>query len=285
MTTALPSPALRRLQQLGIPVGAVLLTLFFVAIGFPYERIRDVVASKASLALRAQIRMGTFGPTLTLLGPGLRATNLDVAFADGRRLSFDDAQARLAWSTSWLRGRPAFHIDVLAAQGRAVGTLVLGAEPGFDGTLEDVDLAKLPLDTALPGLSLDGMASADVDIHNTPAGPRGTIDLAAKQGSIALPGLPVALPFETLAAKTELTDASLAGNINVDLQGPMLTARITGNVGQSPMVASAPLDLQLQMKVVDPSLKPMLAGTGLRFAQDGTTEMHVTGTVGRPLLR
>jgi hypothetical protein len=57
MTTALPSPALRRLQHIGIPVGALLLTLFFVATGFPYDRVRDVVASKASLALRAQIRI------------------------------------------------------------------------------------------------------------------------------------------------------------------------------------------------------------------------------------
>lgn len=285
MTTALASPALRRLQRVGIPAGAVLLTLFFVALGFPYDRLREVVASRASQALHARIQMASFTPTLSLLGPGLRATGLDVTFADGGRFTADDARVRPAWSTSWLRGRPALHVDLRAAQGHAVGTLVLGAEPGFDGRLEEVDLARLPLEAALPGLSLDGTAHATVDLRRMPAGPRGSFDLTASGGSVALPGFPVALPFETLTAKAELTDEALARDLDVDLQGPMLTAKIRGTVGQAPLVAGAPLDLQLTMKVVDPSLRPMLAGTGLRFAPDGTAEMRLTGTIGRPLLR
>jgi type II secretion system protein N len=285
MTSALPSPALRRLQRVGIPAGAVLLTCFFVAIGFPYDRIRDVVASKAGQALHAQVRMAGFGPTLSLLGPGLKATGLDVTFASGQRFSLETASVRPAWSTSWLRARPALQVDLRAAEGHAVGTVVLGAEPGFDGALEDVDLAKLPLEGVVPGLSLDGTASGDVALRRTAAGPRGSLDVVAKAGSVALPGLPVALPFETLTAKTELTEAHLAENVNVDLQGPMLTAQITGNVGQSPLPMNAPLELQLKLKVVDPALRPMLSGTGLRFAQDGTAEMRLSGTPGRPLLR
>ncbi|MCC6640387.1 MAG: type II secretion system protein GspN [Deltaproteobacteria bacterium] len=283
--TALSSPALRRVQRVGIPIGAVLLTLLFVAIGFPYDRLRDVVAAKAGQALGAQIRMTSLAPAVSLAGPGVAVTGLAVTLADGRQLAIEKARVRPAWSPAWLRGRPALHVDVEAAEGHAVGTLVLGAEPGFAGTLSDVDLAKLPVAGMLPGLSLDGTANGDVDLRTTPAGPRGTIDLAAHGGSVALPGLPVALPFETLTARAELSDASLAGGVDVDLQGPMLTARLRGNVGRAPVVTNAPLDLQLQLAVVDPSLRPMLAGTGLRLAQDGSAEMRLTGSVGRPLLR
>ncbi len=285
MTTALPSPALQRLQRIGIPVGAVLLTLFFVLIGFPYDRVRDVVAAKASQALHAQIRVAELGPTVSLFGPGISAKGLDVVLASGEKWSLESASVRPAWSTSWLRGRPSLHVDLTASQGRAVGTLLLGAEPGFDGEIHEVDLAKLPLENALAGLSFDGVANADVDLRQTAAGPRGSIDLDAKGGSVALPGMPVALPFETLKAQAQLTDTHLAENVNVDLQGPMLTAQITGNVGQSPMPMNAPLELQLKMKVVDASLRPMLMGSGLRFAQDGTADMRLTGTAGRPLLR
>ena len=55
MALAPQSPALRRLQRIGIPVGFVLLTLAFVAAGFPYDRIRDVVAARASAKMRSPL--------------------------------------------------------------------------------------------------------------------------------------------------------------------------------------------------------------------------------------
>ncbi len=285
MATSLPSPALERLQRIGIPVGAVLLTLFFVLIGFPYDRIRDLVASQASQALQAQVRIGSLGPAFSLLGPGVEAQAVDIDLPDGRRIAVSEARLRPAWSFSWLRGRPALHIDLTATEGRAIGTLTLGAEPGFDGTLEQVDLAKLPLSAALSGLSVDGIASGEIDLRQTPAGPRGSIDLEAANGSIAVPGMPIALPFERLTAKTQLTDEHLAENLAVDLQGPMLTAQIDGNIGQSPILMNAPLELAVKMVVVDDSLRPMLAGTGIRFAQNGSAEMRLLGTAGLPVLR
>ena len=285
MSAILANPSFVRLQRIGIPVGAVLLTLFFVAAGFPYDRVRDLVAAKAGQALRAQVRMASLGPSFSLLGPGVHVTGLDATLADGQRITLEQATLRPAWSTSWLRGRPALHVDLQGVQGRAVGTLTLGSEPGFDGDLVGVDLSKLPLESALSGLSLDGIASGEIDVKRTEAGPRGRFDLQAKGGSVALPGVPVALPFETLEAKAKLTDQFLAEGVAVELTGPMLTAQISGNVGQAPLPMAAPLDLQLRVKVVDPSLQPMLAGTGLRFGPDGSADMKLTGTAGRPLLR
>lgn len=285
MTAALPSPSLQRLQRIGIPLGAVLLTLFFVAVRFPYDRIRDVVTAQASQALGAQVKVASLGPSFSLLGPGISVTGLDVLLPGGQRVQLDLADVRPAWSTSWLRGRPALHVDLAGPQGRAVGTLRLGDEPGFDGDLHEVDLARLPLESFIQGLSLDGIAEAEIDVVRTAAGPRGRVSIEATSGSVALPGVPVALPFETLKASTKLTDQHLAEGLTLDLAGPMLTARVSGNVGQSPAPIAAPLDLQLTLRVVDPSIQPMLAGTGLRFAPDGSAEMRLTGTAGRPLLR
>lgn len=282
---AAPNPTLRRAQRIGIPVGAVLLTLFFFAIGFPYDRLRDVVAAKAGALFGVQVRMASFVPTLSVFGPGVAASQLAITLPTGRQIAIERARVRPAWSTAWLRGRPALHVDLTAAEGHAIGTLVLGGEPGFSGTLSDVELASLPTAASLPGLSLDGTARAEVDLRATPAGPRGAIDVAAQSGSLALPGLPVALPFETFTATAKLTDAALASDLDVSLVGPLLSARVRGNVGQSPLPANAPLDLRVEVKVVDPSLRPMLAATGLRFAQDGTAEMRLSGSVGRPVLR
>ncbi len=285
MAATLAGPVFGRLQRIGIPVGAALLTLFFVALGFPYDRVRDLASSTLSRVLGAPVRIGSLGPTLTVFGPGVRVTALEITFAGGRRVAVDDARVRPAWSLGWLRGNPAIFVDAVAAEGHAVGTVSLAGEPGFAGALSDVDLAKLALGDALAGVSLDGVASADVDLHQTAAGPRGSLDLTAVKGSIALPGLPVALPFETLSAKARATDTAVAEGLEVDLQGPMLTAQVTGSVGLAPTVTNAPLDLQVTMKVVDPSLRPMLGGTGLRFAQDGTARIRLSGTVGRPLVR
>lgn len=285
MSAVLSNPSFQRLQRIGIPVGAVLLTLFFVAAGFPYDRVRDLVAAQVGRALQAEVRMRSLGPSLSLLGPGVHVEGLDVALAGGQRLALDEATVRPAWSMSWLRGRPALHVDLAGPQGRAVGTLTLGAEPGFDGDLDQVDLSKLPLESALSGLSLDGIASGTLDLRRTGAGPRGSFDLEARGGSVALPGVPVALPYETLEAKGKLTDQLLAEGLEVALTGPMLTAQISGTVGQAAIPAAAPLDLALRVQVVDPSLQPMLMGTGLRFGQDGSAEMKLTGTAGRPMLR
>lgn len=285
MNAILANPSLARLQRVGIPLGAVLLTLFFVAIGFPWDRVRDRVTASAGRLLGAEVRLASLGPSLSLFGPGVHVTGLDATLPSGQRVVLDDASVRPAWSTSWLRGRPALAVDLRGPQGRAAGTLTLGTEPGFDGELEDVDLAKLPLDSVLAGLALDGIASGEVDLERSARGPRGSFDLHAKGGSVALPGVPVALPFETLAARGSLTDAALAEGLAIELEGPMLTAAVSGRVGQAEPVLSAPLDLDVRVRVVDPSIRPMLAGTGLRFGPDGSAAMKLTGTAGRPLLR
>lgn len=281
----MPSPALQRLQRYGIPIGALLLIAFFVLLGFPWDRVRDLVASRAGSALGARVSLGGLGPGLSLRGPVLRADAVQVAWPDGDRLVLDRVAVRPALSLAWLKLDPALFVDAESDRGRAVGTLVLGEEPGFDGTLERVDLARLPLEAQLGGAALEGMAEVELDVWRSPRGPRGELQFEATAGSLALPGVPLALPYESLTGEARLTEEKLVDDLELDLRGPMLTALVTGDVGASPVMASAPLDLELRVQVVDPQIQPMLSGTGIRFGQDGSAEMRLLGTAGRPVLR
>ena len=153
-----------------IPVAAALLTLLFVVTGFPYDRLAPAVAARVSQVLGAQVSIASLGPSLSLLGPGVRASGLSVLWPDGSQLRLDSLRVRPAWSFAWLRGRPAFALRLAAPLGQVNGTLIVGSAPGFDGTVRDLELAKLPLQNLVPGASLDGKASGDLDLTNTPGG-------------------------------------------------------------------------------------------------------------------
>ena len=76
-----------------------------------------------------------------------------------------------------------------------------------------MDLGRLPLSGVAPDLALDGIARADVDVRSGERGPEGRVELHAAEGSVGLPGLPVALPFQSLDAAATLggEDAVTAG--------------------------------------------------------------------------
>lgn len=268
-----------------IPVAAALLTLLFVVTGFPYDRLAPAVAARVSQVLGAQVSIASLGPSLSLLGPGVRASGLSVLWPDGSQLRLDSLRVRPAWSFAWLRGRPAFALRLAAPFGQVNGTLIVGSAPGFDGTVRDLELAKLPLQNLVPGASLDGKASGDLDLTNTPAGARGSFHVEARDGSIGLPNLPIALPYTTLRAEVQLTDAALAEISSLTLEGPLLSLQASGSVGRAAMLPAAPLNLTLKLKAKDPSVGPLLSASGLHVAADGSSELRITGTAAQPLLR
>ena len=269
----------------GIPIAAALLTLCFVVTGFPFERLAPTVAAKASQALGARVSITSLAPSLSALGPGVQANGVTVVWLDGSQLRLDNVRVRPAWSFAWLRGRPALALRLAAPLGQLNGTLTLGPTPGFDGTVRDFALAKLPLQGLLPGASIDGKASGDLDLTTTPGGTRGSVRAEARDGSLGLPNLPVALPYTTLRAEIRLTDAALAEISSLDLEGPLLSLQASGSVGRAPVLPAAPLNLTLRLRAKDASIGPLLTAAGLRVGPDGSSELHVTGTAGQPLLR
>jgi type II secretion system protein N len=275
----------RWVRTRAIPAAAALLTLLFVVTGFPYDRLAPAAAEKASQVLGARVSIASLGPSFSLLGPGVRASGITVSGLEGSELKLDSLRARAAWSFAWLRGRPALALRVAAPLGQLNGTLTLGSAPGFDGTVRDLELARLPLQGLLPGASIDGKASGDLDLTTTPGGTRGSLHAEARDGSLGLPNLPIALPYTTLRADVRLTDAALAEIPSLELEGPLLSLHASGSVGRAPLLAAAPLNLTLRLRAKDPSVAPLLTAAGLRMGADGSTELHVTGTAGQPLVR
>jgi type II secretion system protein N len=276
----------RSLRWLGPPFAALFLIGFFVFLGFPWARISDAASRAVSQATGTRVRFAELSPGLSAGGPVLVARGVEIdAGGGGGAWKLDEARLRPAWSLAWLRGRPALAADVRAPEGHVDGVFHAGPEPGFDGRIEGVALARLPLDRFLPTLTLDGVATADVDLRRTEAGPAGSVALEVRDGSLALAGMPMALPFETLEAEIELGGELLAKLSDVSFQGPMLAIEGGGTVGAAADLADAPLDLKLEVEVREPAARPALQSLGFRLDRDGKGSAVVGGTLGAPEVR
>lgn len=281
-----PGPLPRPLLWVGVPLAGMLLVALFVFLGFPYDLLREALAAQVSAASGARIAIAELAPRVSPLGPALEARGVSAELPDGTRLRLDRARLRPAWSLSWLRGAPALAVDLAAPEGRLHGTLYAGGEPGFDGALEGVVLKDLPLEAWVPDLALDGLADADVDVVRGEAGPTGRVALHAREGSVGLPGLPVALPFARFEADAELgADGRLLRVERLVLDGPMLAVEGEGELGAAARVEAAPLSGHVRLDVRESGVRPMIQGLGIRLDRDGRAEATLSGTLGQPRLR
>ncbi len=271
-------------RRLGLIAAALVLTTFFFVLSFPWDRLGESTAARIGALIGADVAVGHLGTTWLPL-PGFRASGVRVRWSDGRNLELDQASVRPAFSLAWLRGRPALYVGLAAPLGSARGTLVPAGPPAFAGHLGVPALARLPLQRFAPDLALDGRAEAQVDLRLLPDGPRGEARVEARDGSIALPGVVVALPYTSVRGDLGFTDAALVEVRSFSLEGPMLSADVKGSVGRAPTLQLAPLDLELHVQVRDASLRPMLAGAGLRLGPDGSATVHLRGTPQRPLVQ
>ncbi len=128
-TDSLPSRSLARraLQWLAIGVAGVVLTGFFVYMGFPYGRLAENLGREIEGGANLQIRYGEIGPQIHWLGPGVAATDFSVISDGVESVRLDELSLRPAWSLSWFRGVPS--ISVAATADAARGS--------FEVTLDD----------------------------------------------------------------------------------------------------------------------------------------------------
>jgi type II secretion system protein N len=280
-----PGPLPRRLLLVGVPIAGVILVAFFFFLGFPWDSLRDLVASQASTVTGTRIAIAELGPGFTPLGPALEARGVTATLPGGEALRLNRARVRPAWSLRWLRGDAALAVDLSAPEGRLRGTVYAGSEPGFDGRIDELDLGRLPLSGVAPDLALDGLATADVDVRSGERGPEGRVELHAVEGSVGLPGLPVALPFQSLDAA-----ATLGGDAQLRLErfalgGPMLSAEGEAVVASAPAFATAPLDATLHIEVHEAGVRPMVRNLGVRLDAGGRADVRLGGTLAAPTIR
>ena len=95
---------------------------------------------------------------------------------------------RPAWSFSWLRGEPAFHLAMTGPAGTLAGTVWPASGLAFAGRARAIQLSLLPLDHLVEPLPVLGRVDAEIDLRTGPNGPTGEIRFEAWDGSIALGG-------------------------------------------------------------------------------------------------
>ncbi len=269
------------MRSVGAALACIALTGFFAVRGFPYDLLARRIAASVARATGWELQLGKLGPRLSLLGPGVEATELRLTPPGGTALRIDRLRIRPAWSLGWLLLRPAFQIGAEVAGGSVDGTLATG--PAFAGEIGALDLEQLPVAALWPGAALAGRLDATLDVRGTAEGAAGSIALAARQGSATLPRLPLPLPFESLSARLALGQEALLRVEELQLSGPGVEVRVTGSLGRAPSFAEAPFDLRIELEV-EPGLRAGLQGFGVPLRPDGRASFHVTGTASRPVV-
>jgi type II secretion system protein N len=194
---------------------------------------------------------------------------------------------RPAWTPRWLLGDPRL---VVAIDGGTLGQLdgVVGFRHGgsWNARLVDVRVGVLPLDQAVPGLSMEGQLSGRIEVARDEAGaPAGSLELAFREGSLLAPGLPLPLPFERLDADIVLGGDVAARVRALAIAGPVLSATVDGTVGHADTPGEEPLVLEMQIQRVGRALQPLLSDLGVELARAGPTRLEITGTLARPTFR
>jgi type II secretion system protein N len=269
-------------RALAISVAAVALTSVFLVAGFPYDRLAPRAAAAVESATGTRVTIGRLDVGVTSWAPQLRARNVDVAWPNGKTASFQSFRVRPAWSTAWLRGTPALVIEARSPLGIVNAIVIGGGEPSFDGELQQVSLALLPLEAIAAGTQLDGRVDAQLDVTLAEAGPQGSVHFEATQGSLTLPLLPIGVPFDKLSGDVALGGDSLAVLNAFDLAGPLVALTASGTVGRNADPDLAPLALKARIEAREPAVRSMLQSQGVALDASGAAAVEIGGTLGSP---
>jgi type II secretion system protein N len=271
-----------RLGAAGVAIACALLTLFFVLLGFPYDRLGQRIAHSLEQSTGSQLSFASAGLTLTLAGPALEWHAVEITGAIGdARLSFERVRLRPAWSLAWLRLDPALYLDLDGPGGRVAGVATLGAEPGFAGRLENVNLMLLPAQQVWPDATLAGTLDANLDVRAASPAPEGEVQLAAREGNFAARGLPLALPFDELTGELGLGGGRFVEVRSIRMEGPLFQAQVRGEIGAAPSFLEAPLALDIEIQA-QPRFHPTLRELGVRVDRAGAARLRLAGTPADP---
>ena len=114
----------------------------------------------------------------------------------------------------------------------------------------------------------------------------GSVQLTAENGSVGLPGQPIAIPFETFDARLAVgpDDGSFLSVESAELAGPMISAPASGEIARGRRGPSS-INIELELSVVDKNLLPLLRNLGVRLSDDGEATARLGGTLASPVLR
>jgi hypothetical protein len=235
----------------------------------------------ASAATGAQIEVGEVGLSLGWSGPRVVARNLRLQWPATAALSLAALHVRPVWSRAWLSGVPIWHVEASGGPGAWQGVV---ASDRVAGNWSAVDMDALPWVLLGSLTPLHGRISGEVDLVRQNGAWLGSAKLRGEGGSVDLPGLPVAIPFEALHADLAL-GPSVVTLSSGRIQGPLVTASIAGTANAAGgAFATWPLALDVEIEEVDPALRVYLTPLGIPVDERGRAKLRVTGSLASPYL-
>jgi type II secretion system protein N len=276
--------AARLLRGIGFSALALLVVIAVAVAFFPFERLAPALSARIERETGVATRIESLRASLGLRGPVLEARGVTLRLPAGDVLELAAVRVRAARPSAWLRGVPTAHVAAEAAFGAFEGDL---SRELLRGELAHFDFAQLPAAWfGAGGAPLAGSVDARVDLAWLGEPWSGSVTLTGGEGSLALPGSPVAIPYERLDASARLDEAGTLHLESLALAGPMLSARATGTVGGgSAGPATGAIAIEADIDRMDPALLPALAEYGITLDERGAGRIRVTGMAGRIELR
>ena len=274
--------ALRRVG--GIALLGIVLTLFFVYLGFPYERLAENVAAQVASRSEMTMRFGGAGPQLTWLGPGFELEEVVLVPNRGQAIPLGDVVIRPAWSISWFRGVPAAHIGVSSEPMEASLAIWLDSPMHIEGSIKEFNLVGLTQAGSLNRADLKGFVELEFDLAGSGVDPwQGSVQIRAKNGSFTPPDLGTPIPFESFDSAVILPGDGFIQVESARLDGPALNASGQGRIAWTPEKGTGALDFDFDLEILEPGLPAKLRIAKIPVDQAGKGKLRIGGTLAKPL--
>ncbi|MCP3985937.1 MAG: type II secretion system protein GspN [bacterium] len=271
-----------RMRGFAIALGCLILTLVFAVAQFPWDRLTPWLVTELEQATGTRMEVAELGSSWAAGGPAADLQGLVLHFPGEAPIAIDRLRIRPALSTSWLDGEPALTLDLALAGGQLTGTLWPTGAAGFDGSFEDIATADLPEFLDLTDLPLDGVLSGKADVRQQQNRWVGDVSILGNDGSLILPGLAIALPFDQLTADLSLREEAGLAVEELRFEGPMASFDAEGTVALDAAGRPGVLDLTVTVWDVDPSLRGMALSQGFRLDSNGEAKVSISGAVSAP---
>ena len=269
---------LARLARVLALFALTLLAILVSAIAFfPFERLAPALAGWIESETRIATSIGALDAGFGARGPVLEARDIQLNWPTGEQLALGSLRVSPALSLAWLRGVPTLRVAGSAEFGAFEG--VVSAER-IQGDFTRFDFAALPPawfgDAGSP---LAGPVDAEVSFARLAEQWSGSAQIEGADGSLALPGSPVAVPYEALKANLRLDEVGTLHVESVALSGPMVEAQAKGEVAAGYAgPATGAIAIEADLTRVDPALLPALAEYGVQLDARGAGHLSISGT-------
>jgi type II secretion system protein N len=287
------------LKKYGKYIGYALFTLFaivyFSFLTFPYDALKDRYLGQQLREVPYRVSIDKIRATPFLW---IRATGIDVSPAkqdSGSVLKLKEVRLRPSL-LRLLLGKLSFRFKASLYGGKVQGRAGKSKEVvDIDMDWKNIALAKLPVESRLPGAQLEGKINGNMGLRMRIQGNRivpgdGTFKARLTEGSakqLQVQGF--ALPdLRGLDGQGEISLAQNRATVDVfTLKADLLTFGLEGKMDMARRLDASPLNLKGKIKLsgaLASQYQPMLAGFLRKQDKDGFYIFSIRGTLGSPRL-